>query len=278
MDAYLNQTESGLSSMEAGKPQKNFRSGWTREHLRASLKAFSLHLAISALAALCLSIPIVVWLYPSPFFEAAAGLHLLALILGVDVILGPSLTFLVFDQRKASLRKDLAIIACCQVLALGYGLYSTAMSRPLYMTFVVDRFETVSAAQVDDEELVRAPPELRQYRWGHPQVAYAEMPTNREERDLILFAAVHSGIDLRHMFRYYKPLEQGKPQIAAKARPLAELDKYNDPAEVARQLAPWTQGRKLAFVPLQGKKRDLTVLVDAADGSMVKVLDLKPWP
>jgi hypothetical protein len=255
----------------------SFRSGWSRSQVLARAKAAAWHFAICAAIAICVTLPIVFWLYPTPFFQAAGGLHLLGMILAIDVVLGPTLTFLIFDTRKASLKKDLGVIALIQVLALVYGLYATALSRPIFMTFVVDRFEMVSAASVDLEELKKAPPGFRETRWGHPQMAYAEQPTDPEERSVILFAAVKKGIDLVQMFRYYRPLEQGKPKMASRARPLAELSQFNDPKAVQDVLAKVGRDRDLGYLPMQGKRRDLTVIVDRKTGDLVEVVDLRPW-
>jgi hypothetical protein len=266
----------GLVSSEV-VPKPNFKNGWTRERVKARLKAAGAHFFLSALIAVCVTIPLVFWLYPSPFFEAAGGLNLLGIILGIDVVLGPSLTFLVFDRRKRSLRKDLWIIAACQLAALVYGLYATALSRPVYMTYVVDRFEMVSAAQVDDVELKRAPKELQEVKWGHPQIAYAEQPSDPEERSTVLFAFVHSGLDLKEMFRYYKPLEAAKPQIVSRAKPIKELLQFNEVKKVEEALKPFAS-QAIVFVPVQGKKRDLTALIDAKTGTLLKVVNLRPWP
>lgn len=268
-------TSSDLVSEGSGS-KISFRSGWTSERVKARLQSSGLHLLVSILMATLVAIPLVFWLYPSPFFEAAGGMHLLGMILMVDVVLGPSLTFLVFDRRKKSLKKDLWVIALCQVAALAYGLYATCLSRPVYMTYVVDRFEMVSAAQVDEDEFKLSPRELQKMRWGHPQIAYAEQPENPEERSRILFSFVQSGIDLKEMFRYYRPLEAAKPLIASKAKAIKELAQYNKREKVERFLKPY-ESLSLSYVPVQGKKRDLVALIDAKTGSLVEVVDLRPW-
>jgi hypothetical protein len=251
------------------------RQSWNKAGTQQRIRAAGIHLGLSAFAALVITIPIVLWLYPSPFFEASGGLNLLGMILGIDVILGPTLTFLVFNKAKASLKMDLKIIAGIQIVALGYGLYATAASRPVYMTYVVDRFEMVSAADVDADELLRAPKEIQTVKWGHPQLAYAQQPASQQERSTIVFSALE-GVDLNRLFRYYKPFALAKPQIVERAQPVSELSKWNALSMVNVALEPY-KNQPLAFVPLQGKKRDLTVLVNAKTGDLIKVVDLRPW-
>ena len=54
-----------------------------------------------------------VW-YPQPYFAAMGGATLILLLIGVDVVIGPLITLIVFDPKKKSLRFDLAVIARCK--------------------------------------------------------------------------------------------------------------------------------------------------------------------
>jgi hypothetical protein len=78
-------------------------NSWNKSGVQRRCRAAGIHFILSAIVALLLTTPIIFWLYPSPFFQAAGGLNLLGMILGIDVILGPTLTFIVFNKAKASL-------------------------------------------------------------------------------------------------------------------------------------------------------------------------------
>src|SRR5262249_31768987 len=85
-------------------------------------QAAPIHLLISAaIATAVVSSMLLLW-YPRPFFAAAGGATLLVLLIGVDVVLGPLLTLVVYDPRKKTLALDLAIIAALQLAALAYGV------------------------------------------------------------------------------------------------------------------------------------------------------------
>jgi hypothetical protein len=58
-----------------------------------------------------------VW-YPQHYFAAMGGTTLILLLIGVDVVIGPLITLIVFDPKKKSLRFDLAVIAVLQLGAL----------------------------------------------------------------------------------------------------------------------------------------------------------------
>ena len=117
---------------------------------------------LSALiAATVVTIMLLVW-YPPPYFDAMGGQGLLKILVGVDVTLGPLLTLIIFDPRKKSLRFDLSVIAALQIAALAYGVWVMFEARPVYTAFAMDRFDIVSANQLDPSDLDAGPPEYRE--------------------------------------------------------------------------------------------------------------------
>src|SRR5690606_20328191 len=136
-------------------------SSWSGHALRARLRAGTFSLGVSAAVVGTVAATIAFVMHTMPFFWATGGIKLVAIVAMVDIVLGPLLVFLVYDQRKKSLRRDLAIIVCFQLAAIAYGIHASVLARPVFMTFVVDRFELVSAAEVDPEELGKAPAKFR---------------------------------------------------------------------------------------------------------------------
>ena len=103
-------------------------------------QAAGIHLAISTLvAATVLAALLLVW-YPQPYFRLAGGPGLMLTLIGVDVVMGPVLTLVVFDPRKKSIRIDLTVIVLLQLAAFAYGLSVIAQARPAYVVFSGDRF------------------------------------------------------------------------------------------------------------------------------------------
>src|SRR5690606_22432166 len=143
----------------------DFRTGWTRTALQARVRAASVSLAVSAAIVGSVAAAIAIFLHTLPFFWASCCTSLIAVVAMVDIVLGPLLVFLVYDRRKKSLRRDLAVIICIQLAAIAYGIHASVLARPVLMTFVVDRFELVSAAEVDAEELAKAPEPFRKLSW-----------------------------------------------------------------------------------------------------------------
>ncbi len=107
----------------------------------ARIKAFLMHLAVSAVIALLAVLLVFQIWYPAPLHEALGVTDIFLLLPLVDVILGPLLTLLVFKLGKKTLIMDLAVIACLQLAALGYGLWTVAEGRPAWIVYNADRFD-----------------------------------------------------------------------------------------------------------------------------------------
>ena len=113
--------------------------------LREKLKAVGIHFIIS----LFIFILLVFWmyfsLYPSFYFNMSGGWQGLMLMLGVDVVLGPLLTFLVFNPHKKlrEIISDLVIVGFVQLGALGYGVYTVYQEHPTLAVLYDNGLSTV---------------------------------------------------------------------------------------------------------------------------------------
>jgi len=135
----------------------------------ARLKAFLLHLAFSTTMALLAMLLVFRLWYPAPLHDAQGVTNIFLMLLLVDVVLGPLLTLLVYKVGKKSLITDLAVIACLQMAALGYGLWTVAEGRPAWIVYNVDRFDVVAAVDIDARHLNEVPNQYRNASWSGPQ-------------------------------------------------------------------------------------------------------------
>ena len=115
--------------------------------LPQKLKATSIHLFISLLVFLFILYLIFYDWYPEPFFTAQGGWQGIKLMAFVQLILGPSLTFIVFDhlKKRRAVIFDLSVITVLQIAALVWGGYQVYAQRPLALVFWHDAFYTVTA-------------------------------------------------------------------------------------------------------------------------------------
>lgn len=242
-------------------------------------QAAGVHLAISAaVAVLVFALLLLVW-YPQPYFRLAGGAGLMMILIGVDVVIGPLLTLVVFDPAKKSLRFDLAAIAALQIAALVYGITVIAQARPAYVVFAGDRFTVVGANQIDPESLASAKPPFDTLPLTGPRVVGARLPQAAAERERVQLLAL-GGIDLAALPRYYVPFADVVADLRAKARPIETLEARDAQARdaVAAAIARSQRTREsLGWVPVVGRLETGSAIVDTAKGEVVAVLPVSPF-
>ncbi len=245
-------------------------------------QASGVHLSICMVIAMTVvAIMLLVW-YPAPFFGAMGGQKIVMMVIAIDVVVGPLLTLIVYEPLKKGLRFDLAVIAVLQISALLYGVSVLFQGRPVYMVFVKDRFDIVTAVDIDAESLARAGiEEFRKLPITGPKLVAARIPTDTKERERILFSAMDRGRDLQSFPEYYQPYEEQVETILKKSLPLAELRvKRPESAALIDAFLDRTglSGGKLNFLPVATQKdQDLTAVIDSVKGEIVEILKIDPW-
>jgi hypothetical protein len=235
--------------------------------LPSRTRAAGIHLLISALiAALAAALVFGVW-YPGIYRVLAGGRDLFLLVTAVDVVLGPLLTFSVFNLKKGwpHLRRDLAIIGMIQLAALLYGLSAVYGARPIATVFEVDRFKVVTAAQVYLPELPKAPVAYQSLPLTGPWLLGTRKPLAGDESNDALFMAVRSGIDRAQRPLFWISYAESLPQVLAHARPASLL--LQKRPNVAADLRVALQALKLTeaeakFLPIMGRGGDWVVLIN----------------
>lgn len=181
------------------------------------LKAVFLHALITLFIATLSAILVFHIWYPGQLSNLMKGADLFLLVMGVELCLGPLMSLVIFDPGKArkELIRDYAIIGFIQLAALSYGLHATFISRPVYLVFVVDRIELISALELSAEDFAfvknknfSSPPIL-----GPKQVC-AFLPKDPKERSDVLTSAL-TGKDIELMPRYYAKCQAGFLEEAA---------------------------------------------------------------
>lgn len=224
------------------------------------------HLAASAtVVAAVAAVLFGVW-YPGPFRQLSGGITLFLILAGVDVILGPMLTAVVFNPAKPrrELTTDLAVIVVLQACALGYGVWTMAAARPVWLAFEVDLFRVVTAVDVDEQQLPDAPAALRQLSWTGPRLLATEKPTGDRQIEATMLG-LH-GVHLAVQPRYWVPFDSQRDQAWARARPLAELPERLR-QDLPARLQYWPgearpTPQELRWLPVLSARASWTVFVD----------------
>lgn len=242
--------------------------------------ASGLHLGISlVIAVLVGSLIYFVW-YPHPYFQVAGGSTLMLLIMGVDIVLGPLLTLVVYRKGKKGLRFDLACIAVLQACAFFYGFWVIAQSRPVFIVAAVDRYIPVYANDLDDADLAKATrPEFGSRSWTGPRLVGAVMPSDPKQRNDLTFSGL-AGKDLEKFPQYYVPYDDIAAEVLTRAKPLAELaaKSSRNKALIEEFLSASALSRgELAYLPLHGRTEEYTMVVSTASKRPSGVLAINPW-
>lgn len=238
-------------------------------------QAAGTHLLISVtVAAAVIALMLGIW-YPGPLFEAAGGAGMLYILVGVDVILGPLLTLIVFKSGKRGMKLDLSLIGLVQIAALVYGMHIVFLARPAFIVFVKDRFELATAAELDPAELAAAKyPQFRAPGWRGPLLAATDMPGDPQERARLLDAAL-AGFDLHNFPRYYVPYEERVTEVLARAQTIARL-RVVEPVStkaVDKYLASsGIREEEVRALLLRTRFAWVVVLIDPATAQPVKML------
>jgi hypothetical protein len=234
--------------------------------------AAAVHLMASLLvAALAAVLVLLVW-FPYPYRHVAGGIGLFVLMVGVDVVLGPALTFTVFNRAKprTELRRDLAIVVLLQLAALGYGLTTAFQARPVYLVHEVDRFRVVRAAELEPSELQKAPQEFRELPWHGVRVIGVRAPRDNKEMLDVVDSAL-SGRDVSLMPGWWQRIgADNEAEIRARARNLdfvrtraTAADKGGNLERIVAEAN--VPPEHVIALPLVGRGDDWSVLLDRRD-------------
>lgn len=240
-------------------------------------RAALIHLSLSFLVFLvALGLIRFLW-YPEPYFQAIGAERLLALLVGVDLVLGPLITLIIFKSGKKGLKFDLSVIALAQMTALVYGLHVVVLARPAYVVFTLDRFNVMAANEID---FTGAKPPFDEAGWSGPQLVSAVRPESLEEAQQLLFSAATGGADLQNLARYYRPYDTEIGRALAHGKPLSVLlAKHADAKSEVNDFLSAHHKREdeVVFLPMVSKKQDMSAIVDKASGALLGAVAVDPW-
>lgn len=239
------------------------------------IRAATIHLSLCAIVASALLVSFwFVW-YPPPLFRAVGGQEIFLILLGVDVILGPMLTLVVFKTSKKTLKFDLAVIALVQVAALSYGVYALLAGRPVYVASLGDGFKLVQANEVEPQELEVAKTTLP---WRGPKWVGIKRSNDKDENERVLMSGAVGG-GYAHYPQHHAPLESMHATMLANAKPVSELRRKNAShnAEITAWLSSHGYSDQTAvFQPLRAARQRMAVILDAKTAAVVGIAPFEP--
>lgn len=241
----------------------------------AKARFVTLHLIVSiCVACITAAIVFLCW-YPFPLNKAVGVTHIFLMMLGIDMVLGPFFTWLVYKEGKKSLKFDLIVIIFIQVIALFYGVYKIADGRPTWLVYNVDRFELIKNNEIVMENPEQIHSQFKQPSWLKPQFVAAEFAKDKKQKNKEMFAEITSGISVAQRPERYVNVIKAKQQMRKRAQSLKNLNVYNSQEDVSRILKKYPQAT--AYLPLKANVMDMTVLINKETAEIIKIVDLRPW-
>lgn len=246
---------------------------------RQRLAAAGIHLCISVALALLAGLLVFGLWYPYPYRIVSGGSELFELVVSVDVIIGPLITFAIFDRAKPAreLRRDLAVVGILQLAALCYGLWTVQVARPVHLAFEFDRFRVVHRIDIPPELVGRKPADIELAPFTGPTLI-AVRPFHDDQERLNATMQALRGIQLAARPDLWQPYDQARQRVLQAARPASELKKRFPQAAEAIDAVLQKGNHDAAhasYLPLVARKaRAWTVLLDASTADVIGFLPL----
>jgi hypothetical protein len=216
--------------------------------------------------------------YPYPYREISGGRDLFLILITVDVLLGPLMTFTVFNRAKsrAALVLDFSVIGILQVTALAYGLWTVAEARPVHLVFEYNRFRVVHAVELPDDVKEKAPPGIRPMPITGPTLLSLRPFKDGKEKFEVTMQALE-GVEPTTRPQLWQDYALAKAEVLKAGRPVDDLtSRFKAQSDLIAQTVAVT-GRpldSLVYVPMIGRQYFWTVLVDAKTAEVVTFLPL----
>ena len=248
--------------------------------LREKLGATLAHLLLSAAAVgTLLYLAMQVW-YPGFLFETDGGWQGLRIVVLVDLVLGPLLTFVVFKRGKKGLLMDLSLIALLQVAALFGGGWVVYAERPLALVLYEGRFFSVTAG--DYEDVGESVPDMRGLTGRSPHLVTLIPPNDPVAQSPIRTAYLGRSQFIYTHVPWMRPLADHPELLEAAALPYAELN-AREAEEELQVVDAWLAARGMTrettyFVPYSSRFSMVFLGVHRSDGTILGALDLASYP
>jgi hypothetical protein len=247
------------------------------------LKAFGLHLLGSATAlALILGLLYVGW-YHWPGWYLADATTVVLVMIGVDVVVGPLLTFVIANQNKPrrELKRDIGIIVAVQLVAMIYGSASLWNGRPLYYAFSQNALSLVQAYDLNREQSDlgrRGNPDFAPHWYSTPRWIWAPLPQDPAERQKVFDAVAKGGDDVISMPKYYTQWEMGLPSLRDQLKKVDDINFFSVKEKKllkSRMEAAGASADQSNAIPITGRSRPLLAVFDVPKMQITGIFESK---
>jgi hypothetical protein len=241
-------------------------------------KASGIHLLLSMiLVGIVLAVLLSTW-YPPAIMGISKAEGLIYILAGVDIVIGPLLTLIVYKVGKPSLKFDLSVIALLQIGALAFGLYTMWQSRPVFMVAAGDRFYLVYANEIDARDLAQAQkPEYSKLGFLGAELVAATAPVDINKP--LSFDTVP---DIQNKPYYFVPYEDYAQQLLERSLPVKADANSETPPTVTAAITEWASANrqdlnKLRYVPINSSRGSGLMVMHVTNRKIREPINVNPW-
>lgn len=218
--------------------------------------------------------------FPPPLFYTDGGLQGARIMLLVGMVLGPALTFLVYNPAKSRREKivDFTCIGLVQAVALAYGLMAVEHNRLKAVVFNGDAFYAVPAQFFDRQGVDEAAWRAFETPRGGPQAWVYQRDPTPEEMPRVEQMINEGQVPYEAFFQLYEPLVAGIEVMTKqtfKVDPLAERFPELKERHQAFLLEKGLKAEDVKLFPLYGGFTNVLVVI-SNDGRYLGYIDWNP--
>lgn len=164
----------------------------------------AIHLSISLLIFIALTAIIYYRWYPQPYFSSSGGWQGIQLIAGVDLVLGPLLTLIIFNPVKALRERilDFSVIIVFQTAALTWGIYAVHSQRPIAVVYHDGFFEAMIEESFAEQQQLFDIDSLQQQSSNHPPLYFVREATAEDVPAITAWAVMKNTAEYYLLFLY----------------------------------------------------------------------------
>jgi hypothetical protein len=221
------------------------------------------------------SILVFFW-YPGPFFNLEGGWRGIRIVAFVDVVLGPTLTLLVFKPGKPGLKFDMTLIITAQAIALAWGIWTVSQARPALVVYADNTFYSITSSKLKNTGM---PPETyeRLVQFS-PTWVYTNFPEDAEKKAYLILDANKKGKEWPLFFDLYMPLAPNLEKVMARQLPAFHYIKLlKEPYQKKFHDAIGKLNKpagELAFFPLYASRGKGIIVLDKETGKALGFVDI----
>lgn len=242
------------------------------------MRASGTHLVFSIIVAAMAALLVFKLWYPYPYREISGGRELFTLMIIVDIIMGPLITAIIFNQAKPrrELVMDLTLVILLQLAALGYGLWTVYMARPVHLVFEYTRLTVIHSADVAPNSLIHAPAELQTLpTTGPTAIGLRPFKDSKEQYEATMSAL--GGVPIAGRTDLWQSYDKSRASILLASKPASELKARFPKKEVELEKSIKETGRALTdlrYLPVVSRSIAWTALLDSVTADIVGFLPL----